>query len=315
MVGHRHGRRQRHRARRRRRARVRLRPAERLVGARHPGLRVPAARAVPGQELRHDDLAVGRHARRAGALPRRAARAGPAAGAAPGGEATVGPRPPPRGRAVRDDREPHVVRRHVLDVRPAAGPRHVERRHGETGRPARQRHGERTGRRDRGQPHRAHLARRPGRSRWPTGRAGPSSPMATRSRCAAGAGATGPIGPASGSASARAPSDRRPRQRRRADAVLPIRRRRAPQAPHHRPRRGGNVLHEELMGTEGFSNASALLYHRHSPSAIVAAEAVPDTARHVHPQRPAPAAPPPHRPRSVDGRAPVARCSATTTSW
>ena len=81
--GHRHGRRQCHRARRRRRARVRLRPAERLVGARHPGLRVPTARAVPGQELRHDDLAVGRHARRAGALPRRAARAGPAAGRPP----------------------------------------------------------------------------------------------------------------------------------------------------------------------------------------------------------------------------------------
>ncbi len=30
------------------------------------------------------------------------------------------------------------------------------------------------------------------------------------------------------------------------------------------------------MGTEGFSHASALLYHRHSPSAIVAAEPLPD---------------------------------------
>ena len=33
--------------------------------ARHPGVRVPAARAVPRQALRHDDLAVGRAARRA----------------------------------------------------------------------------------------------------------------------------------------------------------------------------------------------------------------------------------------------------------
>src|SRR4051812_50220997 len=37
---------------------------------------------------------------------------------------------------------------------------------------------------------------------------------------------------------------------------------------------GGTRLHEELMGLEGFSQASALLYHRHSPSAIVAVDAV-----------------------------------------
>src|SRR4051794_16072023 len=37
----------------------------------------------------------------------------------------------------------------------------------------------------------------------------------------------------------------------------------------------GARLHEELMGLEGFSNASALLYHRHSPSAIVAAKQMP----------------------------------------
>ena len=54
-------------ARRRRRPRVRRRAPQRLVGPGHPGLRVPAARAQPGQELRHDDLAVGRHARRAAA--------------------------------------------------------------------------------------------------------------------------------------------------------------------------------------------------------------------------------------------------------
>lgn len=35
-------------------------------------------------------------------------------------------------------------------------------------------------------------------------------------------------------------------------------------------------LHEELMGLEGFSQASSLLYHRHSPSAILAAEPLPE---------------------------------------
>jgi homogentisate 1,2-dioxygenase len=38
----------------------------------------------------------------------------------------------------------------------------------------------------------------------------------------------------------------------------------------------GGYYAEELMGTDGFSNNSALLYHRRSPSAIVAAEPVPD---------------------------------------
>ena len=36
----------------------------------------------------------------------------------------------------------------------------------------------------------------------------------------------------------------------------------------------GAVMFEELMGTDGFSGASALLYHRHSPSAIRSVEAV-----------------------------------------
>lgn len=38
----------------------------------------------------------------------------------------------------------------------------------------------------------------------------------------------------------------------------------------------GGVYPEELMGIEGFSQESALLYHRHSPSALVAIEAVED---------------------------------------
>ncbi|HLH46261.1 MAG TPA: cupin domain-containing protein [Acidimicrobiales bacterium] len=37
---------------------------------------------------------------------------------------------------------------------------------------------------------------------------------------------------------------------------------------------GGSRLPEELMGEEGFRGASSLLYHRHSPSAIVGVEAV-----------------------------------------
>jgi homogentisate 1,2-dioxygenase len=38
----------------------------------------------------------------------------------------------------------------------------------------------------------------------------------------------------------------------------------------------GGLYAEELMGVEGFSSDSALLYHRHLPTAIVAAEAVAD---------------------------------------
>ncbi len=36
----------------------------------------------------------------------------------------------------------------------------------------------------------------------------------------------------------------------------------------------GGLYAEELMGTEGFSSSSSLLYHRHPPTAIVAAETV-----------------------------------------
>ena len=43
-----------------RRTRLRHLPAERLVGPRHPGLGVPAARAVPVEELRDHDLAMDR---------------------------------------------------------------------------------------------------------------------------------------------------------------------------------------------------------------------------------------------------------------
>ena len=51
----------------------------------------------------------------------------------------------------------------------------------------------------------------------------------------------------------------------------------------------GSLFAEELMGEEGFSSESALLYHRHLPTAIVAAEAVtrePDELVANHPLLP-----------------------------
>src|SRR5438132_6357777 len=48
-----------------------------------------------------------------------------------------------------------------------------------------------------------------------------------------------------------------------------------PRKRHIRFERPGGGLHsEELMGVEGFSAESALLYHRRPPTAIVKAEAV-----------------------------------------
>jgi homogentisate 1,2-dioxygenase len=53
------------------------------------------------------------------------------------------------------------------------------------------------------------------------------------------------------------------------------------------PRDGGGYLAEELMGEEGFSEESSLLYHQRSPSAVVAIEAVEDVAAvPVEPDRP-----------------------------
>jgi homogentisate 1,2-dioxygenase len=49
---------------------------------------------------------------------------------------------------------------------------------------------------------------------------------------------------------------------------------------------GGRRLAEELMGEDGFSGASALLYHRHSPSAITAIEPVAGPSRAVAPNHP-----------------------------
>ncbi|MEP7056063.1 MAG: homogentisate 1,2-dioxygenase, partial [Actinomycetota bacterium] len=48
----------------------------------------------------------------------------------------------------------------------------------------------------------------------------------------------------------------------------------------------GGLYSEELVGVEGFSGESALLYHRGRPTAIVAAEAVEETGRETVTNRP-----------------------------
>lgn len=65
----------------------------------------------------------------------------------------------------------------------------------------------------------------------------------------------------------------------------------------------GGLYAEELMGEEGFSSDSSLLYHRHLPTAIVKAEAVePDGSRRLSPNvplSPATCAPRTCRPRAT----------------
>src|SRR6476620_10062839 len=48
-----------------------------------------------------------------------------------------------------------------------------------------------------------------------------------------------------------------------------------PKKRHTLANDNGARLHEELMGLEGFAQSSALLYHRHSPSAIIAVDPLP----------------------------------------
>jgi homogentisate 1,2-dioxygenase len=69
--------------------------------------------------------------------------------------------------------------------------------------------------------------------------------------------------------------------------------RRVGEVPHKRHTQfrtpDGGLYAEELMGVEGFSSDSALLYHRHLPTAITAAEAVerePDPLQPNHPLKP-----------------------------
>ncbi|HET8970903.1 MAG TPA: cupin domain-containing protein [Candidatus Nanopelagicales bacterium] len=62
------------------------------------------------------------------------------------------------------------------------------------------------------------------------------------------------------------------------------------EVPHKRHtqfrRPDGGLYAEELVGADGFSSDSALLYHRHPPTAIVAAEAVDEPDPGLAPNRP-----------------------------
>ena len=49
---------------------------------------------------------------------------------------------------------------------------------------------------------------------------------------------------------------------------------------------GGGLYAEELMGSDGFSSASALLYHRRPPTALLAADAVAPGDHHLRPNVP-----------------------------
>ena len=136
---------------RRRSAHLRALPRQRLVGARHPDVGVPAARTVPREELRDVDLAVGRDARRARAVPRRRRRArrkairrrcrisSPTAIARSTSRSRCGSAPTKMREPML--RQPRQLPRHVLDVRAARRASHVERLQPAAGRPARQRHG------------------------------------------------------------------------------------------------------------------------------------------------------------------------------
>ena len=134
------------RRRRLRRPRLRRRRPQRLVGARHPGLGVRAARAVPRQVVRDLDLAVGHAARRARRGLGRPARPGPDAAALPAAPgATPRARHRRRGGAQRRGRQPAAVPHDVLVARPDARPPHRQRRLAAHRRPVRLRHDQRPG--------------------------------------------------------------------------------------------------------------------------------------------------------------------------
>ncbi len=59
-----------------------------------------------------------------------------------------------------------------------------------------------------------------------------------------------------------------------------------PRKRHTAHRSGSDLLPEELMGLNGFAEESSLLYHRHSPTAIRAAEEVSTEPDRLHDNRP-----------------------------
>jgi hypothetical protein len=124
--------------RRRARARVRLRPRQRLERTRHPELGISAAGPVSREVVRHVDLVLDRHPRRARTVSRRRTRARSGAAALPARTRSTGPttsnssccsRPQrcAKTRGIRTD-FPHELPRHVLDGRPPAGARDRKRR-------------------------------------------------------------------------------------------------------------------------------------------------------------------------------------------
>ena len=145
-------------------------PRQRLVGARHPGLRIPAARPVPRQELRHDRCRRGSspstHSNRFASSRRRRIHRSPNISRTTGRDRL---RSPPRGRAQRPVRQRDVVRRHVLDPGAADRPHDDQRRQRPRRRPVRIGHRLRPDPRIRRQLHRTHLARRAAARHSPDG--------------------------------------------------------------------------------------------------------------------------------------------------
>ena len=168
---------------------------------------------------------------------------------------------------------PQPPGRPVLDVPPDAGPRHGERGRHPSRRPVRLgdgvggrsgdgglSHGAGVERRAAGGPARRHHA---GRS-WRTGTPSPSpaGPAATAGPCCA---------------SARSPARCAPPVVWRCEMPNYRSLGDVPRKRHLREAGvDGGLLFEELMGEEGFSGDSSLLYHRRSPSALVDAKAVID---------------------------------------
>ena len=129
--------------RRRPRSCVRSRPPQRLVGPRHPGLGVRAARPVPRQVVRDLDLRLGHAVRRLRRRPGRPAPAGAGPAGLPERRRQGRPRDRHRGAAQRRGGQPPAVRVDVLVPRPDARAHDRQRRLPAHRRPVRLRHRQR----------------------------------------------------------------------------------------------------------------------------------------------------------------------------
>ncbi len=151
-----------------RRAHLRPGAGQRLVGARHPEVGVPAARPLQRQELRHQHLALDRALGSPAAVPARASGAGSAAAALPAGRPQRDLRH--RARGGPDDRQaddtpshlPQQLQVPVLEHAAAAGSPHRHRLQHEPRRPAGLGHHQRPRQDQLRQPARALLARHRG---------------------------------------------------------------------------------------------------------------------------------------------------------